>query len=70
MKNVKTNEAGPFVLVSADDDWYVIPKAREQDFAKWAELPSDNHDSWTPPQYAERVGGAPSLVEFPTYVVR
>jgi hypothetical protein len=70
MKNVKTNEAGPFVLVQADGDWYVIPKSREGDFSKWSELPSDNEDAWRPPQYAERVGGAASLVVFPTYMIR
>jgi hypothetical protein len=64
-------EHGPYILVEDNDGhWYVIPKARESDFNAWAAIPGEDERSWTPPKYADRTCGAPSLVEFASYLIR
>lgn len=62
-------EQGPFILACNDGDWFVIPKARETDFDKWTQLPTDDERSWETPPYAERVGGNPSRIEFDSYAL-
>jgi len=62
------NEKGPFVLVQDDDShWYVIPKAAQGKWSKW--IGSPEYADGDIPNYAEAVGGSPSLVEFDAYVL-
>ena len=57
------------VIVQDDDGhWYVIPADRRQEFDSWGE--SEGEDSWIAPDWAVRVGGSPSLVEFNDYVIK
>lgn len=63
-----------WMLVQDDDGhWYVIPRDREADWDAWMaapepdlDLPEDQIDytAWNAPDWAEAVGGAPSLVTF------
>lgn len=53
-------------FLSRDNDfhWYIIPVARQQEWDEWREISEDDERSWTPPDFAKPVGGAPSLVTF------
>jgi hypothetical protein len=63
--------AGPFILTSDDSGhWYVIPANRQMEFCAWVESFEDDGDGTDQPAWAERVGGAPSLVEFQEYKIR
>jgi hypothetical protein len=62
-------EPGPYVLTNDDDGHnYVIPKAREAEWEMW--IHSKAWELGDVPEYAEAVGGAPSLVSFPSYTIR
>ena len=50
-----------------DGHWYVIPADRGKDFNQWLELDPDDDKSWTKPEYADDVGGSPTLVKFKDY---
>jgi len=51
-------------VLAEDDDghWYVIPRSRLKDFYNW--LSSDEAEMGSQPDWAEMVGGSPSLVSF------
>lgn len=60
-----------FVMVQDGDcHWYVIPADRQADWSRWEDLDEDDPASWEAPDWAERVGGAPSLVEFTGYAIK
>jgi hypothetical protein len=62
-------EPGPYILTNDDDGHhYVIPKSRESDWERWVR--SKEWELGQAPAYAEEVGGAPSLVTFPSYTIR
>jgi hypothetical protein len=64
-------KSGPFVMVQDDSGhWYVIPGSRQMEFCKWVESFEDDGDGGPQPDWAERVGGAPSLVEFQEYTIK
>jgi hypothetical protein len=50
--------------------WYVIPARKQMAFCAWVESFWDDGESGTQPDWAERVGGAPSLVEFQEYKIK
>ena len=55
-----------YCLVQDDSShWYVIPVEHAEDFDEWVQ----NEDDWDTPEYAEEVGGSPSLVEFSVYEI-
>ena len=59
-----TKEPGPYILKSDNDGhWYVIPRARERQFDYWY------WGDGIAPEWAEAVGGAPSLVLIDSYLV-
>lgn len=62
-------EPGPYIL-EADDDGhhYVIPASRQEDWNDW--VGSHAYQDGIVPDYAEAVGGSPTLVEFDNYVIR
>lgn len=71
-----------YVLTTDDDGhWYVIPADKQGDWWKWVEYSTkfwdnqlylDNPDLEAPdvPDWADEVGGAPSLVTFREYTIR
>lgn len=71
-----------YVLVTDDSShWYVIPADKQDEWWDWVEysmkfwdqqLYLENPDIEDPtlPDWAEEVGGAPSLVEFENYTIR
>lgn len=62
---------GPFILVTDNDGHhYVIPEAKLIRWEVWCNIPSDDERSWEPPDFAEAVGGSPSLVSFPSYTIK
>ena len=57
-----------FILVRDEDGhWYVIPKDKHEAFYDW--IGSSEYQDGIEPDYAKRVGGAPSLVRFTGYVI-
>jgi hypothetical protein len=57
-----------YILVQDNDShWYVIPDQMELDWNKFCEISEDDERSWDVPNWAERVGGSPSLVKFTNY---
>jgi len=64
----------PYVIVKDDDcHAYVIPRDKKADWEAWLDTPPPNLDlpedqidytAWNVPEYAEAVGGHPSLVTF------
>ena len=62
-------ERGPYILANDDDGHhYVIPKAREKEWWDWLSTEESTYGQL--PEWAEQVGGSPTLVEFDTYVIR
>lgn len=56
-----------FCLVQDDDThWYVIPVDKKKDWYHWLDEGDLDTDA---PAYAVRVGGAPNLVQFPSYEI-
>jgi len=47
-----------------DSHWYVVPVAREEDWDAWLGLGEDEQAAWDVPDFAQPVGGSPSLVTF------
>ncbi|HSV90879.1 MAG TPA: hypothetical protein VLH80_07250 [Nitrospiraceae bacterium] len=63
---IKELRIGPYVFESDNDGhFYVIPKARMADWSQWLE--SDDAQNGIPPDWADVVGGNPSLISFPEY---
>lgn len=59
-------EPGPYIFESDEDGhFYVIPKARLKDWSAW--LRSQAAMDGDTPDWADRVGGNPSLISFPEY---
>lgn len=56
-------------ILTQDNDchWYVIPYEKEEEWGDFLELDPDDEDSWDVPDWAEQVGGSPSLVKFSEY---
>ncbi len=56
-------------ILSQDNDchWYVIPVLKLSAWDAWLNIPSDDERSWVPPDFADPVGGSPSLVTFENY---
>lgn len=68
---MSTRRRSPYIITSDNDGHhYVIPKACEDKWSKWLDIPSDDERSWDVPDYAEAVGGSPTLVSFPSYDIR
>jgi squalene cyclase len=62
----RQREPGPYVFESDEDGhFYVIPKARIKDWCAW--LSSEDAKNGVEPDWADAIGGAPSLVSFPKY---
>jgi hypothetical protein len=57
------------ILIRDDDGhWYVIPEDKEDDFYDWCMDVEYEIDSGQP-EWAVSVGGSPSLVKFPSYII-
>ena len=55
-----------YMLVRDNDGhWYVIPAGRDEEFDAWCE--SDEYELGETPEWADRIGGSPSLILFPSY---
>lgn len=53
------------ILVQDNDShWYVIPRDKQAEFDEWTELDGDDEAAWDEPEWADRVGGSPTLVTF------
>ena len=54
-----------FILVQDNDShWFVIPETEREEWGDWRDFPDTDKRSWTPPDFAQAVGGSPSLVTF------
>ena len=60
--------ADTYYVMAQDDDghWYVIPEDKQAQFSAWVLTNGDEPQ----PDWALRVGGAPSLVRFRNYDIR
>lgn len=59
-----TSGKGFFLSQDSDCHWYVVPEENTEEWYQWAELDSEDERSWTPPEFAIRLGGSPSRVIF------
>jgi hypothetical protein len=59
---------GEYYILVQDDSchWYVIPSDREDDWNKFIEKEDDLGEI---PDYAQSVGGSPSLIKFAEYII-
>ena len=44
--------------------WYLVPVDKRKEWEAWTAIDEDDERAWTPPDYAEAIGGSPSRVEF------
>lgn len=58
-----------FLSQDNDGHWYIVQAARRDDWLTWLEQDEDEEASWEEPDFAERLGGAPDLVEFGEYEI-
>lgn len=59
-----------FMLVQDNDShWYVIEERQRAEWNKWRDIPVGDERGWEPPKWAKAVGGSPSLVKFPDFVI-
>jgi hypothetical protein len=62
----RVRELGPYVFESdGDGHFYVIPAARMKDWAVW--IDSQDAQDGIEPDWADIVGGNPSLISFSDY---
>lgn len=56
-------------ILTQDNDahWYVIPADREDDWVDFLDIDPDDEAAWDVPDWAEQIGGSPSLVKFSGY---
>lgn len=52
-----------------DSHWYIIPTDKLSEWEEFIELDPDDEEAWDVPEWAEAVGGSPSLVTFYRYQV-
>ena len=51
-------------LTAHRGNWYVVPVDKSEEWEEWLSLDSDDQRSWVVPDYAQAVGGSPSMVSF------
>ena len=58
-------------LMTTDNDshWYIIPYAKRGEWQKWLDLDQDDPTAWETPDFAEEIGGSPTLVTFTGYKI-
>lgn len=50
--------------------WYLVPVKRRAEWNAWCDLDEDDERSWTPPEWAVRLGGGPQAVTFENWTYR
>lgn len=59
-----------YMLVQDNDShWYVIPAQHKIAWDAFCEIDSDDPAAWTPPAWAQQVGGSYTLVTFENPVI-
>jgi hypothetical protein len=53
-----------FLAKDNDSHWYVVPCDRQAEWDAWCTIVDGDERGWTPPDFVQRVGGAPSRVTF------
>lgn len=59
-----------FLAQDRDCHWFVVPTAYQAEWAAWCNLDDDDEASWDVPDWAESIGGGPSLVTFTGFTVK
>lgn len=59
-------------ILTQDDDghWFVIPANMKDEWYLWKERFYNHNSNEDVPDWADAVGGSPSLVEFENYIIR
>lgn len=59
-------------FLDTDDSahWYVVPDDKRDAWDEWRELDDDDPRGWDEPEWANRIGGHPRWVVFPSYEER
>ena len=60
-------DEGYTLAVDNDSHWYVIPVDKSDEWNDFVNLDPDDEESWDVPEWAEAIGGHPSLVTFTKY---
>jgi len=66
---IMKNEPRYILVRDNDSHWYVIPCDMTEQWESWLSIDSDDERSWEAPEFAEIVGGSPSLVTFSNYQI-
>jgi hypothetical protein len=53
-----------FLDQDSSGHWYIVPVDDLDAWEEWTMLSEDDEQSWDPPPFAQRVGGAHTLVTF------
>lgn len=60
-------DEGFYLTQDNDCHWYVVPAEKETEWSEFLELDPNDEASWDVPEWAEQVGGSPTLVKFKSY---
>lgn len=61
------SDDGYFLSQDHDCHWYVIPVQHKSEWFDFLDLDTDDPTAWDVPEWADRVGGSPSLIIFNKY---
>ena len=53
-----------FLARDQSSHWYVVPVSKKLEWSEWCDLDENDERAWNAPEWAQSVGGAPSLVTF------
>lgn len=63
-KEAKPSPERFFLSTDGDGHWFIVPVAKRDEWYEWANIDSDDERSWESPEFAQPVGGSPSMVSF------
>jgi hypothetical protein len=69
MKKSDRTGRGYFLAQDNDCHWYLVPRDNERSWQEWKDIDPEDAASWTPPKFAVRIGGSPSLVTFSNWQI-
>lgn len=58
---------GYYLSQDQDGHWYIIPVEYKDEWGDFLDLDPNDEESWDVPDWAEPIGGSPSLVVFHSY---
>lgn len=53
-----------YLTTDNDGHWFIVPVSKQDEWTAWCELDQDDPSAWKYPEFAEGIGGSPTLVTF------